>query len=161
MTRHRPRFFDSDAEVMSIGEHFLACALPRSAWTHEAHLAAVTYLLVMRPDIPVEKELPTLIRRYNESVGGINSDTEGYHETITRMFLEGARMFLAEADRSEPLHELVNRLLMSPMGSRDWPMRFYSRELLFSVAARRHFVEPDLGGLRPIRARASPRTNHA
>jgi hypothetical protein len=30
------------------------------------------------------------------------------------------------------------------MGRRDWPLRFYSRELLFSVEARRNFVEPDV-----------------
>ena len=28
------------------------------------------------------------------SVGGVNSDTEGYHETITRTFLHGVRLFL-------------------------------------------------------------------
>ena len=28
--------------------------------------------------------------------------------------------------------------------ARDWPMRFYSRSLLFSVEARRGFVTPDL-----------------
>ena len=44
------------------------------------------------------RELPDIIRRYNESVGGVNSDTEGYHETITRVFLHGVRLFLAEAD---------------------------------------------------------------
>ena len=63
------------------------------------------------------------------------------------MFLHGVRLFLAEADPSEPLHELVNELLLSPMGRRDWPLRFYSRERLFSVEARRSFVAPDLAAL--------------
>ena len=54
------------------------------------------------------------------------------------------RLFLAEADRHEPLHSLVNGLLGSEMGRRDWPLRFYSRERLFSVEARRGYVEPDL-----------------
>ena len=122
----------------------LARTLPREEWTHEAHLAATTYLLLQRPDIDLDAELPGLIRRYNESVGGVNSDTEGYHETITRVFLHGVRLFLGEADAAKPLHELVNELLLSPMGRRDWPLRFYSRERLFSVEARRNFVEPDL-----------------
>jgi hypothetical protein len=77
----------------------------------------------------------------------VNSDTEGYHETITRVFLHGVRLFLAEANPSEPVHKLVNELLLSPMGRRDWPFRFYSRERLFSVEARRHFVTPDLAAL--------------
>jgi hypothetical protein len=147
MTEFRPRFFNSDTEVEHLGEGLLARTLPRAEWTHEAHLAATTYLLLRRPDVDLEKELPGLIRRYNESVGGVNSDTEGYHETITRAFLHGARLFLSEADPKEPLHELVNELLLSPMGRRDWPLRFYSPERLFSVEARRKFVPPDLEAL--------------
>src|SRR5690242_2926196 len=144
MTEYRPRFFTSDAEIVRLGERFLARSLPKAEWTHEAHLATTTWLLLRRPDIDVDEALPGLIRRYNESVGGVNSDNEGYHETITRVFLHGVRLFLAEADRTEPLHALVNELLLSPMGRRDWPLRFYSRERLFSVEARRAFVEPDL-----------------
>jgi hypothetical protein len=147
MTEYRPRFFRSDAEIEHIGEGLVARTLPRPEWTHEAHLAATTYLLTRRPDINLDKELPGIIRRYNESVGGVNTDIEGYHETITRVFLHGVRLFLAEADLREPLHELVNELLLSPMGRRDWPLRFYSAERLFSVEARRHFVPPDLAAL--------------
>ena len=75
----------------------------------------------------------------------MNSDSEGYHETITRLFLHGVRLFLAEADVSEPLHELVNELLLTPMGRRDWPLRFYSPERLFSVDARRQFIAGPAG----------------
>jgi len=147
MTDHQPRLFESDAEIVRIGEGLLARTLPRPDWTHEAHLATTTYLLTRRPDVDIDKELPGFIRRYNESVGGVNSDSEGYHETITRVFLHGVRLFLAEADLKEPLHELVNELLLSPMGRRDWPLRFYSPKRLFSVEARRKFMSPDLAAL--------------
>ena len=147
MTEYRPRLFRSDAEIEHIGEGLVARTLPREEWTHEAHLAATTYLLTRRPDIDLDKELPGIIRAYNESVGGVNDDTQGYHETITRTFLHGVRLFLSEGDSSELLHELVNELLLSPMGRRDWPMRFYSAERLFSVEARRHFIAPDIGAL--------------
>ncbi len=147
MTEYRPRFFRSDAEVAHIGEGLVARTLAREEWTHEAHLAATTYLQLKRPDIDLDTQLPHIIRRFNESVGGVNSDSEGYHETITRVFLHGVRLFLAEAKAHEPLHELVNELLLSPMGRRDWPLRFYSPELLFSVEARKAFVAPDLAAL--------------
>jgi hypothetical protein len=147
MTTYRPRLFTSDAEIEHLGERFLARALPKEEWTHEAHLATTTWLLLRRPDIDVDGGLPNLIRRYNQSVGGVNSESEGYHETITRVFLHGVRLFLSEADASEPLHELVNQLLLSPMGRRDWPLRFYSRERLLSVEARRVFIAPDLAVL--------------
>lgn len=147
MTDHLPRLFANDDAIARIGEGLLARTLPRPDWTHEAHLAATIYLLTRRPDIDLDRRLPAIIRGYNESVGGVNDDSQGYHETITRAFLHGARLFLAEADADEPLHELVNQLLLSPMGRRDWPLRFYSAERLFSVAARRKFVLPDLAAL--------------
>jgi hypothetical protein len=77
----------------------------------------------------------------------VNDDTQGYHDTITRVFLHGVRLFLSEADLSDSLHELVNGLMLSPMGRRDWPLRFYSRDLLLSVPARRAFVTPDVAAL--------------
>ena len=147
MTEYRPRLFKSDAAVVRIGEGLLALTLPPAEFTHEAHLGATTYLLTRRPDIDVERDLPGIIRAYNESFGGVNDDTQGYHETITRVFLHGVRLFLAEADPGDPLHELVNELLLSPMGRRDWPLRFYSAERLFSVDARRAFIQPDLAML--------------
>lgn len=147
MTDYKPRLFDDDAGIVRIGEGLLARTLPRPDWTHEAHLGATTYLLARRPDVDVDRQLPDLIRRYNESVGGLNSDTEGYHETITRAFLHGVRLFLSEANPDQPLVDLVNQLLLSPMGRRDWPLRFYSTERLFSVEARRTIVPPDIAAL--------------
>ena len=147
MTDYNPRLFHDDAEIVHIGEGLIARTLPRPEWTHEAHLATTTYLLTRRPDIDIDKDLPGLIRAYNESVGGVNRDSEGYHETITRVFLHGVRLFLAEADPREPLHELVNELLLSPMGRRDWPLRFYTPQRLFSVEARRQFIPPDIAAL--------------
>ena len=147
MTEFPVRHFLSDEAVAHVGEGLLARTLPRAEWTHEAHLAATTYLLLRHPEIDLDADLPGLIRRYNESVGGVNDDTQGYHDTITRAYLRGVRLFLEEADASRPIHDLVNELLMSPMGRRDWPLRFWSRELLFSVEARRGWVAPDVRAL--------------
>ena len=143
MTAHSPRLFPSADAIRRVGEGLLARTLPRPEWTHEAHLAATTWLVVERPDIDLDAELPGIIRRYNESVGGTNSDTEGYHETITRVFLAAVRTHVAETDGME-LCERVNALLASDRGRRDWPLRSYSPERLFSVEARLGFVPPDL-----------------
>lgn len=146
-TEHTPRLFESDADIRAIGDGLLACTLPREEWTHEAHLAACLWLVSERPDIDVDTEIAGVISRYNESVGGVNDDTQGYHDSITRAYVAGIRLFLSETVE-RGLAAGVNALLQSPMGRRDWPLRFYSRELLFSVAARRGFVEPDLMPLR-------------
>ena len=145
-TEYRPRLFARDEDIRAIGEGLLARTLPRAAWTHEAHLAACLWLLSERPDIDVDAEIAGLIRRFNESVGGVNDDHGGYHDSITRAYVAGVRLFLSET-REAGLAMRVNALLLSPMGRRDWPLRFYSRELLFSVPARRGFVEPDLAPL--------------
>ena len=41
------------------------------------------------------------------------------------------------------LKERVNALLLAPVGRREWPLGFYSKELLLSVPARMGFVQPD------------------
>ena len=140
------RLFVDAEDVRRIGNGLLDCTLPRADWTHEAHLAACLWLLTERPDILPERDLPVLIRRYNESVGGVNDDTQGYHETLTQLYISGVRRFLAETGAGG-LVERVNALLASATGARDWPLRFYSREVLFSVAARRGWVAPDLAPL--------------
>ncbi|HEY7811026.1 MAG TPA: hypothetical protein VIA98_11660 [Allosphingosinicella sp.] len=144
MTHERtPRLFADDAAVRRIGEGLLGCSLSRADWTHEAHLAACLYLVAERPEIDAERQLPNLIRRFNESVGGVNDDTQGYHETITQTFLSSVRGFLARTDAGLPLVEKVNALLLAPEGERTWPLRFYTPERLFSHEARLGLVEPD------------------
>ena len=143
---HLPRLFADDAEIRHIGEGLIGRTLTRPEWTHEAHLAACLWIVVERPDIDPERDLPSIIRRFNESVGGVNSETEGYHETITQTYISGVRGFLAHTETGLTLVEKVNGLLKSEEGRRDWPLRFYSSKLLFSKEARLAFVMPDLPG---------------
>jgi hypothetical protein len=138
-----PRLFADADEIRSIGEAMLACTLPKEAWTHEAHLSTCLWLLIERPDIDLDRALGDLIRRYNLSVGGVNDSQNGYHETITRAFLMGTRRFL-ERSAGLDLLTAVNGLLAALEGKRDWPLRFYSRDRLFTPDARLAFVEPDL-----------------
>lgn len=143
MPEHLIRLFSDDDAVRRVGESFLAHTLPKADWTHEAHLATCSWIVLVRPDITAERDLPDLIRGYNESVGGVNSDTEGYHETITQVSISAVRAALA---RSEGLGlcDRVNALLEAEEGRRDWPLRLYSRSRLFSREARLGWVEPDL-----------------
>ena len=143
---YEPRLFADDEAVRHIGEGLIHCRLARPEWTHEAHLAASLYIVTERPDIRPERELPGIIRRFNESVGGVNDDMQGYHETITQCFLRGVRLYLARAEEVS-LHAKVNGLLQAPEGHRNWPLAFYSPERLFSVEARRGFAAPDLAPL--------------
>ena len=150
MSDFEVRLFHDDASIVHIGEGLLARTLPREEWTHEAHLAACTWIVRDRPDIMPVKDMAAIISAYNESVGGVNDDTQGYHETITQVYIAGVKAHLAEVGVDMPLYEAVNALLLSARGRRDLPLRFYSKELLFSVPARRGFVEPDRASLSEI-----------
>lgn len=143
MEDHEPRLWPHDEAIRRVGEGLLARNLPRPEWTHEAHLSACAWLILERPDISPERDLPDIIRRYNESVGGVNDATQGYHETITQVFIRAVRTHVATTE-GRALHERVNALLRSPQGRRDWPLRTYSKERLFSPEARLGWVEPDL-----------------
>jgi hypothetical protein len=147
MSKYSIRLFEDDAAIVAIGEGLLARSLPRPDWTHEAHLAACTWLVRNRPNIAIERELPAIISAYNEALGGVNDDTQGYHETITQVYIAGVKAHLAEVGMVVPLHEAVNALLLSHRGRRDLPLQFYSKERLFSVNARRGFIGPDRASL--------------
>lgn len=136
------QLFQDESEIRGIGEGLLDRSLPIEAWTHEAHLAACLWLIVERPDVDIDRELRSIIGGFNEAKGGVNSDTVGYHETITRCFVAGVRHWVLRCDRPG-LPDRVNGLLQAEEGSRDWPLRFFTRERLFSVEARRGWVEPD------------------
>jgi hypothetical protein len=150
MSNFEVRLFEDDALIVRIGERLLARTLAREDWTHEAHLAACTWIVRDRTDIVPEQEMRSIISAYNEAVGGVNDDSQGYHETITQVYIAGARAHLIEVGTDMPLHEAVNLLLLSKRGRRDLPLRFYSEELLFSVPARRVFIEPDRASLSEI-----------
>ena len=138
-------YFTSDAEIDRIGRGLLDRSLPKPEWTHAAHFAAACWLL-RRPDMHAMRVMPGLIRAYNEATGVSNTGSSGYHETITLGSLRAARAWLAtRSDR--PLHEALNELLASEYGRSDWLLAFWSRALLFSVEARRAWVEPDLRAL--------------
>jgi len=135
----------TDDDIASIAAGLINASLPRSRWTHAAHFAAALWLL--RHDRPRAAAIGDLIRRYNEASGGVNSDTEGYHETITRASLHLAGLALATHGPETPLSTVLADLLAGPLGRSDWLMAHWRRETLFSVAARRGWVAPDVAGL--------------
>lgn len=147
MSAHPIRLFADEAAVRRVGEGLLARTLPKAEWTHEAHLAACLWLLRERLDFVPERDLPGTISAYNVAAGGENTDSAGYHETLTQLYIRGVQAFAETVPEGTALVDAVNALLASEIGDRDWPLCFYSRERLFSVAARRGWMEPDLAAL--------------
>lgn len=122
---------------------FEACCLPKARWTHAAHLSAGFWYLDKHDPAEALAVIRDRIKQHNESVGTANTDSSGYHETITRLYMLGIA-------RHRALHatllfdESLAKLLASPLAESAWPLQYYSRERLFSVEARRDWIEPDL-----------------
>lgn len=138
--------FESDADISELLDGFRHHTLPKEKWTHAAHWAAALGLIA--EDAPAAyRDMPGMIRAYNESVGGRNTETEGYHETITIASLKAAEHAYRGAPKGTPLHEVLSGLLAGPCGKPDWILDYWRRETLFSVKARREWIEPDLCAL--------------
>ena len=133
----------TDAQVADLTARLLDHSLPKEQWTHAAHLSA-TLRLVRTRNEGLERDMPGIIRSYNAAVGGVNDDTSGYHETITQAYLAGIRAFAAGLAAATSDAQAAAALLATPMGDKAWPLTHWSRGRLFSVEARRGWVDPDL-----------------
>jgi hypothetical protein len=139
--------FASEAEICHIGEGLFARTLPKAEWNHASHFAAALWLMRYRPELDAAKTMPGLIRDYNESVGGVNDDHSGYHETITLASLRAARGVLEANPPDMPVWRIANALLSTNLANPNWLLEYWSRERLMSVEARRNWLEPDLKSL--------------
>jgi hypothetical protein len=135
--------FATAQDIESFIRQFEARSLPKPRWTHHAHLVVGLWYLTHHSADDALCIVRQRICACNEAVGTANTDSSGYHETLTRLFLHSiaAHMF---AHRSESLASSLALLLQSPLADKDWPLSLYSRERLFSVAARHGWLEPDL-----------------
>lgn len=117
-------------------------SLPKADWTHAAHVA-VGAAYAVRHGGDALAHLRDGIRRYNAAVGTPNTDTSGYHETLTRFWADAVGGLVAGvADEWQAACLAVDRL----GEDRDRHTLHYGFDVVRSVAARRHWVPPDLGG---------------
>ena len=142
--------YTSDAEIERIAHGLINRTLPKPDWTHAAHVAAAVWL-IWSDAHNAESDMPGYIKAYNLSVGTENTDTSGYHETITFASIRMAEHLLA-LQEAPSLNEAVNHLLAAGLSGKDWILKYWSSEVLFSKEARKNWVEPDLKALptRPV-----------
>jgi hypothetical protein len=149
------RAYTSDIEIERVALGLLDCSLPHAEWTHQAHFASAIWLRRHRPQLHLPSQLPGIIRAYNTANGVPNSDTQGYHETITLVSLRAIRSYLGwfpltEKGSAAPIYQVVASLMNSFVGhDKLWPLKYWSHDVLFSATARREWVEPDLLPLPP------------
>jgi hypothetical protein len=130
-------------EIERLVRAFEAGSLPKSEWTHRAHMTVALWYLVHCPGEEAIRRIRVGIKRYNEAVNVENSRTGGYHETLTVFWVwVVGKYFLLEADARSTV-DIVNGCI-DRHGDKDLPLRYYSRDVLMSWRARASWVEPDL-----------------
>jgi hypothetical protein len=122
---------------------FNSQTLAKEEWTHAAHLVTALWHLLEYGD--VERALcylrPRIILR-NYTVGTKNTDTGGYHETITVFWLQQVYAFV-QCRSSRDFNVLVGLLLDEPnFFEKDYILGFYSRETLRTPRARGMYIAP-------------------
>ena len=148
----------TESEHQDLIARFHEGAVPASEFTHAAHLVVGLWHAASLDESTALTRMRAGILRLNAAHGTPNSDTRGYHETITRAYLVLLARFArdyadpngADPNGADPNGAdldgagLAQALLSSPLAQRDALFNYYSKDLLMSVAARRDWVEPDL-----------------
>ncbi len=136
--------YRSPYEIDTLLHAFQECSLPRSQWTHEAHLTvALWYYLFCDSEPEAIDAIRNGIKRYNSVQGIETTKDSGYHETLTLFWVQTVREYLADESQNRSIVHLANGLI-EQYADRTLPFRYYTRDRLMSSEARINWVEPDL-----------------
>jgi hypothetical protein len=131
-------------DINTISTQFENKTLLKEQWTHHAHLAvAFVYLDKYKS---LQHTLPNIregIKAYNVSVGTANTENSGYHETLTVFWLTVVYEYYVLKNRND-LNATYRAFIQTIFVKAEFPLKFYSKELLFSKVGRQTWVEPDL-----------------
>jgi hypothetical protein len=133
----------TEREIDEFVAAFEAGTLPKERWTHGAHLlTGACYVHRLGKAASIDK-MRLCVSRYNEAVGGKNTETSGYHETITIAWIKALAGLLRESapiDRATFAALAVERFA----GDKGYLRRYYDFDLVESAEARRTWVAPTL-----------------
>ncbi len=135
--------YETESAIEKIVRAFENGTISRDDWRHAEHLTVALYYVSHTPTISdALNRMRAGIFNLLETFGVDLENEMPYHETLTVFWMQTVSDFIkCKSDVSvvEIYNELVERF------DKDYPLKFYSRELLFSDEARRNFVESDLG----------------
>lgn len=131
----------TEVEIDEFLAAFEAGTLPKERWTHGAHLLAGACYVYRLGQVAAIDHMRTCVRRYNEAVGGKNTATSGYHETITVFWIKVLDALLLNAQpiaRADFSGLAVERF----RPQRDLFRRFYDFDVIASTEARAAWIPP-------------------
>jgi len=128
--------------ILALVRTFEDATVSRDDWKHAEHLVvALHYLTEHDIETATEKMRKGIFKLLTEGFGVDLSKDMPYHETLTMFWVRTVADFNSSKNGTslpDKARELVEKF------DKDYPLRFYSRDYLFSDAARAAFVEPDL-----------------
>ena len=117
--------------------------LSKSEWTHGAHVAAAASYLFNSNFETIMPLMRARISAFNLAVGGANTPTSGYHETLTHFWL----LIVAESLRQHPPSSrfAAARHAVQVFGeARTLHTLYYSGDIVKDTKARQQWRAPDL-----------------
>lgn len=127
----------TDADVAGLVAAFEDCTLPYPNWTHRAHLAVAVSYIKRLPFPAALDRVRERIQLYNR----VRGSGEGYHETITVLFMRAVADYLAKHPGAGPAAAVADLAAACDM---TWVRQYYSVERLDSPDAKSGWVEPDV-----------------
>jgi hypothetical protein len=133
----------TEEEIDSFVEAFEAGTLAKDRWTHAAHLLTGACYVHRLGEAAAITTMRQNVSRYNVAVGGKNTETSGYHETITVAWIKLLAALLRSGGpigRAEFAALAVERFANEKAAL----ARYYDFDLVQSVEARRSWIPPTL-----------------
>lgn len=133
--------FKDEEEIADVVRGFEDATISRDAWKHAEHLTVALHYLNLHD---IETATDRMRSGIFKLLGAFKVDLTKempYHETLTVFWMRTVADFNASKNGASLLDK-ANELVANY--DKDYPMRFYSREFLFSDEAREKFVDGDL-----------------
>jgi hypothetical protein len=133
---------ESEASLQRFVDAWKAGKLPKSSWTHAAHVAMAAYFAFDHAADATFAIMKAGILHHNTSVGTPNTEDHGYHETLTRFWASEIGEFV-RSSRFHSRFEAVRAAVSAFGEDRDRFRQFYSFDVVGDRRARREWVAPD------------------
>jgi len=133
---------DNELTLQRFVEAWKSGKLPKSAWTHAAHVGMAAYFAFDHAADATFAIMKAGILHHNTSVGTPNTEDNGYHETLTRFWSSEIGEFV-RSSRFHSRFDAVGAAVSTFGGDRDRFRQFYSFDVVRDRRARREWVAPD------------------
>ncbi len=133
--------YKSESEIAEVVRTFEDATISRDTWKHAEHLTvALHYVCLYDIDTATDKMRRGIFKLLQAFEVDLTKEMP-YHETMTVFWMRTVAAFNSSGNGVsllEKANDVVERY------DKEYPLRFYSRELLFSDKARACFVEADI-----------------